>query len=221
MRSERTKQMATLAMLSALAFIVMMFIRIPVVLFLSYEPKDVIIAMAGFIYGPMSALIMSAILALLEMVTVSDTGPFGAIMNFISSATFACTAAIIYRRWRTLPGAAVGLFSGIVITVPIMLLWNYLIVPLYVLHITRADVIPMLIPIFLPFNLLKYGLSAALTMLLYKSLRLALQKSNLLPQSHDTNTSITGKKATVGVVVVSAFVVLTCVMFILAWRGII
>jgi riboflavin transporter FmnP len=221
MRSERTKKMATLAMLSALAFIVMMFIRIPVVLWLSYEPKDVVIAMAGFIYGPMSALIMSAILALLEMVTVSDTGPFGAIMNFISSVTFSCTAAIIYRRWRTLPGAAVGLLAGIVITVPIMLLWNYLIVPLYVLHVTRADVMAILIPVFLPFNLLKYGLSAALTMLLYKSLRLALQKSNLLPQSHDANTSIAGKKATAGVVIVSAFVVLTCIMLILAWRGII
>ena len=209
----------TLAILSALAYIVMVLIKIPVVLFLSYEPKDVIIAIGGFLYGPLSALVMSVVVALVEMVTVSTTGIYGAIMNALSSITFACTAAFVYKKWRKLPGAATGLVCGIVITVPVMLLWNYLIVPLYSPNISREAIIPMLTSIFLPFNLLKYGLSAAITMLLYKPVRIALNKSNLLPVS-----SAQGAKTArfnIGAVLISALIIVTCVLLILSWQGVI
>ena len=219
MRSERIKKLATLAMLSTLAYGVMVLIRIPVVLFLKYEPKDVVIAIGGFLYGPLPAMAMSAVVSLVEMVTVSDTAIYGAIMNFISSCTFACTAALVYKKWRTLPGAATGLAGGIVITVPVMLLWNYLIVPLYTGYLTRADVLPMLTTVFLPFNLLKYGLSAALTMLLYKPIRIGLSKSNLLPVSKSPNKK--AAKVNIGVILISAFIIITCVLLILSWQGVI
>ena len=124
MRSKNTRKLVTLAILSAIAYVVMVLIKIPVVLFLSYEPKDVIIAIGGFLYGPLSAMFMSIVVAFVEMVTVSTTCFYGAIMNILSSCTFACTAAFVYKKWRTLPGAAAGLAGGIVITVPVMLLWN-------------------------------------------------------------------------------------------------
>ena len=219
MRSERIRKLVTLAMLSALAYILMVFLRIPVVLFLKYEPKDVIIAIGGFLYGPLSAMAMSVVVALVEMITVSETGIYGAIMNALSSCTFACTAAFIYKKWRTLPGAATGLVCGIIITVPVMLLWNYLIVPLYTVYISREDVVPMLLSVFLPFNLIKYGLSSAITMLLYKPVRIGLSKSNLLPASPAPGTKTA--KLNIGVVLISAFVIITCVLFILSWQSII
>jgi len=219
MRSERTKKLVTLAMLSALAYVVMVFLKIPVVLFLRYEPKDVIIAIGGFLYGPLSALAISVVVSLVEMVTVSETGIYGAIMNALSSCTFACTAALIYKKWRTLPGAAAGLAGGIVVTVPVMLLWNYLIVPLY-LGQPRDVIATMLIPYFLPFNLLKYGLSAAITMLLYRPVRAALAKSQLLPASK-SNGSKPQKKLNIGTVLISLFIVVTCVLLILSYQGII
>ena len=217
MRSDKTRKLVTLAMLSAVAYVLMVLIKIPVVLFLSYEPKDVIIAIGGFLYGPLSAMAMSIVVALVEMVTVSTTGIYGAIMNALSSCTFACTAAYIYKKWRTLPGAAAGLAGGIVVTVPVMLLWNYLMVPIY-MHAPRDVVVTMLVPTFLPFNLLKYGLSAAITMLLYKPIRIALNKSHLLPAPAQG-----GKKAklNIGAVIISALVIITCVLFILSWRGVI
>lgn len=49
--NERTKKLTTLAMLCALSYIAVAVFRIPVVLFLKYDPKDVIIAIGGFIYG--------------------------------------------------------------------------------------------------------------------------------------------------------------------------
>ena len=219
MRSERIRKLVTLAMLSALAYILMVLIKIPVVLFLSYEPKDVIIAIGGFLYGPLSAMLMSVVVALVEMVTVSSTGIYGAIMNALSSCTFACTAAFIYKKWRTLPGATTGLVSGIIITVPVMLLWNYLIVPLYTVYITREAVVPMLVTVFLPFNLLKYGLSSAITMLLYKPIRIGLSKSNLLPATPAPGAKVA--QFNIGVILICAFIIITCVLLILTWQGLI
>ena len=221
MRSERTRKLTTLAMLSAIAYIIMVLIKIPVfpaVEFLKYEPKDVIIAIGGFLYGPLSAMAMSAVVALVEMVTVSTTGIYGAIMNFLSSCTFACTAAFIYKKWRKLPGAAAGLAGGIIITVPVMLLWDYLIVPIY-MGAPREVVATMLVPYFLPFNLLKYGLSAAITMLLYKPIRIALSKSRMLPVP--SVVGVKTAKINIGAVLISALIIVTCVLLILSWQGVI
>ena len=221
MRSEKTRKLVTLAILSALAFIVMVLIKIPVfpaVPFLNYEPKDVIIAIGGFLYGPLSALAMSVVVSLVEMVTVSTTGIYGAIMNILSSCTFACTAAIIYKKWRTLPGAASGLAGGIIITVPVMLLWNYLIVPIY-MGAPREYVATLLFPYFLPFNLLKYGLSAAITMLVYKPIRIALSKSRMLPVP--SAKGVKTAKLNIGAVLISALIIVTCALLILSWQGVI
>ena len=45
---DHVKKLVTLAMLSAIAYLVMFMFRIPIVLFLKYDPKDTIIAIAGF-----------------------------------------------------------------------------------------------------------------------------------------------------------------------------
>ena len=85
--------------------------------------------------------------------------------------------------------------------------------------VTREVVTGMLIPTFLPFNLLKYGLSAAITMLLYKPVRTALSKSNLLPASKGHGAKAV--KVNLGVILVSALIVITCVLLILSWQKVI
>ena len=69
-----TKKLVTLAMLSALAYVIMIVGRIPVVLFLKYDPKDIIIAIGAFIYGPLAGLGISIVVSFVEMLSVSDTG---------------------------------------------------------------------------------------------------------------------------------------------------
>jgi len=216
-----TRKLTVLAMLTALAFIVAM-VRIPVGLFIfRYEAKDVIIAIGGFIFGPLAVVAMSVVLSFLEMLLLSDTGPIGFFMNFIATVSFAGTAAVIYKHKRTLGGAAIALVAGILVNVPIMLLWNYLIVPIFAPNIERSQVVGRLIPIFLPFNLLKGVLNAALTMMLYKSVRMALDKSKLLPVESENIGATKAKKASIGVMIVSAFLLITCVLVILSWRGVI
>ena len=83
--NQTTKRLTACAMLAAAAYVVMAIGRIPVVLFLSYDPKDIIIAIGGFLYGPLSAMGISVVVSLLEMVTVSGTGFIGCIMNILST----------------------------------------------------------------------------------------------------------------------------------------
>lgn len=214
--SWQLRRLCVVAMLCAVAFAAVAFIRIPVVLFLKYEPKDVILTIGGFLFGPWTGAAMAVAVALLELVTISDTGIIGLLMNILSSCLFVCTAALIYHSKKTLARAVVGLVCGAIVATGGMLLWNYLITPLY-MAVSRQDIAQMLLPVFLPFNLLKGGLNATLTMLLYKSISSALRAGRLLPQAPQKSTSTKHPWAWI----VSLFLLATLVLVLLAWKNII
>jgi len=177
--TNRTKQLTTLSMLTAMSFLLGAFIRIrgiiPIAPFLTYDAKDVGILIGGFMFGPLAALLMSVVLALLEMVTISDSGPIGAIMNTLASASFACTAAAIYSRMRNRNGAIIGLVVGSLVATATMLLWNYVMIPIYTPTITRQMVAGLILPGLLPFNLIKTGINSVVVLLVYKHVSRALK----------------------------------------------
>ena len=131
LKDQKVKNMVILAMLTAISYVIVALIRIPVVAFLSYEPKDVVITIGGFLLGPTASFVISLLVSLLEMVTISETGPIGALMNLLSTCTFACTAAIIYKKKHTLGGAILALIGGTILMTIAMLLWNWHITPIY------------------------------------------------------------------------------------------
>ncbi len=178
---QKTKRAATVAVISAMAFLAAAFLRIPVISFLKFDPKDVIITICGFIYGPAAACITALISCLLEFATVSSTGVTGLVMNIISSIAFAGTASYIYSRKKTMRTAVISLLAAIAVMSCAMLLWNYLISPLY-MNVSRQQIAPMLITMFLPFNLIKGTLNAAITMLIYKPVVSALRRARLAPE---------------------------------------
>jgi len=212
----RTRKLTTIAMLVAISFAVVTFCRIPIVLFLKYDPKDVIITIGGLIWGPITSVLVSVIVSIIEMITISETGIIGLVMNILASCSFACPAAIIYKKRHTLSGAVLGLIVGALCSTAVMLLWNYLITPLF-MGIPRVEVAKLLLPYILPFNLLKTGLNAAFTMLLYKPIINALKKANLI--SNDNSQTIT--KRNLGTVLVSIAVIITGVLVALSLQGII
>ena len=97
--SNNTKKITTTAMLAAIAYVVVVVGRIPVVLFLKYDPKDIIITLGGLIWGPLTSFIVSVIVSLIEMVTISENGILGCIMNIVSSCSFACTVVVKASRF--------------------------------------------------------------------------------------------------------------------------
>lgn len=215
--NSKTKYIATVGMLCAIAYIVMLVLKVPVVLFLSYEAKDVIIAIGGLIYGPLTAAIISLIVSVVEMFTVSDTGVIGLIMNVLATCSFACTAAFIYKKMRTIKGAFIGLLAGTIFMTLVMILWNYLITPIYMGY-PRAAVAELLVPVFLPFNLVKGGINMAVTMLLYKPVVTALRKAGLVTASSQNSTE---KGSKIGYMIVAAVILVTCIVFALVLAGVI
>ena len=215
MKNQKTlRKTATLSMLCALAYVAVVLSRMlpPIVLFLQYDPKDVIITLGGFIFGPLSSAIISIVVSCVEAVTVSDTGPIGLVMNVISTCTFACTAAVIYKKKRTLSGAVIGLIAGCLFTTAAMLLWNYAITPFY-MNISREAVKGMLIPTFLPFNLIKGGLNTAFTLLLYKPVVTTLRKAKLIePAKSDSSAK---KLPSIAIAVVSVLLIASLIAVVL------
>ncbi|HHX49520.1 MAG TPA: ECF transporter S component [Clostridiales bacterium] len=181
-RVVNTKRLAMLALFTALAYAFVVTIRVPAVAFLKYEPKDVIIVMAGFIYGPMASVVVSVLSSFIEMITISDTAWWGLIMNVLSSLTFALPATIIYKYRKSKFGALGGMLIGVVIMTGAMLGFNVLITPLY-LDVPRGAVIGMLAKVFLPFNAIKGLLNTGIIMLVYKPVIKGLRKANLIPES--------------------------------------
>lgn len=210
------KKITTYAMLSAISYVVMAVGRIPVVLFLRYDSKDIVIALGGLIWGPMTSFIVSVIVSVVEMFTLSETGIIGCIMNIISTCAFACTASFVYKKRRTLSGAVIGLLSGCIVMIAVMLLWNYLITPLYMGY-PREAVAALLLPAFLPFNALKGGLNAAFTFLLYKPVVTALRRAGYIAPS----VSATKYERPVGLWIVAAMIIISCILLILVFNGII
>ncbi len=218
-RTFDTKTMVVLAILSTMAYLAVVIFRIPVVAFLKYEPKDAIIAIAAFIYGPLPALLVTIVVSFLEMVTISTTGPIGLIMNVLATASFACVAGIIYKRNKSKKSAIIGLVIGVLLMTIIMILWNYILTPMY-MGTPREVVVEMLVPVFLPFNLIKGTLNAVITILLYKSVGKVLRKSNLLPYSSNKKDASTVKSNAV-TIIICAVILVTAILFILGLQGII
>ncbi|MBR0417310.1 MAG: ECF transporter S component [Firmicutes bacterium] len=210
-----TKAIATIGMMSAIAFVAKLVSNVlpQVAGFLSFDLKDVVIVIAGFVSGPLTAAVITVIVSFVEMLTISSTGIIGFVMNVIQSCSFACVAAAFYQKNRKMKGAVIGLVAGVLTATAVMILWNWLITPLY-MGVPRAVVVKMLVPTFLPFNLVKGGINATLAMLLYKPVVNALRRANLVPPS----SSGTGQKRT-GVVIASLVLLASFVLLALVLTG--
>ncbi len=177
-----SRKITLTAVFAALAFSAMFLFRFNVT-FLTFDLKDAVITLSGLLLGPMTSLVVSFLVAMLEFVVDSDTGWYGLIMNFASSATFSVVCATVYRYKKTLMGAIIGLISAVLSMVAVMMALNLLVTPLYQ-GVSRSVIAEMIPTLFLPFNAVKGVVNAALVLVLYKPIRRAMQTTKLLPHSY-------------------------------------
>lgn len=210
----RAKKITLIAAVTAMAIVLTAIIRFPITSlpFLKYDPKDVILTTAGFIFGPLVAILAAVIEVVVEMVTFSESGPWGAVMNIIATLSFSGIAAAIYHRKRTTKGAVLSLVCAVLSLTVVMALWNLVVTPIYT-GFPRAEVIKLM-PVIIPFNLIKGGVNAALIILLYKPIKSALAGAGL------TEEVQTGKNATWNIIKMVSFVILLCLIALIVYmRG--
>ena len=164
------KKITTLSVMSALSIVLMILIRIPFppAPFLEYDPADIPILISTFLFGPWWGLIMTAAVSVIQGVTVSSSsGIIGIVMHFAATGGFVAVAGLIYTRGKNIKRAIIALAAGTLVQTALMVVMNLIFTPLF-MNTPAEAVIEMLIPVIIPFNLLKAGVNAILTFVVYK-----------------------------------------------------
>lgn len=179
-RSEQINKLAKMGMLGAISIVLVSLIHVPIfpaVAFLEYDPADVSILMGTFAFGPLSGLVLTVIVSIVQGTTVSaQSGVYGIIMHILATGSFVLVAGIIYKLGKSKKSAVIGLLSGTAAMTVAMFFANLLITP----HFMGApvEVIKSLMPFILGFNLIKGLLNSAITFVLYKRISRFLHGQN-------------------------------------------
>lgn len=209
------KKIAVTGVIAAAAFLLTFVFRFKVS-FLTFDFKDSLIAIASLMYGGAYGVAISFIVSFFEFLTVSDTGIYGFIMNFLASGTFSLVAGLIYKYKRTFSGAILSLvFAAISVNV-VMITANIFITPFY-MGVERSAVISMILPLLLPFNISKTVINTALTLLLYKPVTLALKRYKIID---GTNNGTGIKKSIILAIVAILLIILTILFLTLRLNGV-
>ena len=176
-----TRQLVVMAMMAAISIVLVYAIHLPLfpaASFLEYDPADIPILIVAFAYGPVSGFIMTVIVSIIQGMTVSaGSGIIGIIMHIIATGSCTLIAGSIYWKHNTRKSALVALVVGVIVMTAAMVIMNLILTPIF-MGAPREAVAAMILPIILPFNLLKAGINCVVTFILYKPL------SNLIKKSH-------------------------------------
>ena len=211
--SLNTKMLTGVAAFSALAYGVSLITNIKVG-FLSFDAKDAVITIASFIYGPLAAAAMSFVTAFLEFISFGGTGPYGALMDFVSTLSFTLTASLIYKYRRNLYGALMALGAASAVYVAVMMVANLIITPLY-MGVTVADVKALIPTMLLPFNVAKALMNSSIVMLIYKPVSKLIRHIGFAKPSKSTGKQSTKDTLLLGAIAVVIFVAATVIFIIL------
>lgn len=176
--SNRIRKITTIAMLTAISAVLITLIHFPLfpsAAFLEYDPADVAILMGTFAFGPIAGLITTILASFIQAFFLGGNGIYGFLMHTIASGVLAVTAGCIYRARHTRAGAALSLFLGTLAMGLVMVVANHFITPVF-MGAPTSVVDSMLLPVILPFNLLKAGINSLIAFLIYKPLSPFLHK---------------------------------------------
>jgi len=163
-----TRQMVTMAILVALGVLIS-FIDIPLIPgvdWLKYDPSSVAMLVGTFVYGPLAGAVIGTLIALVHW---SSAGIWGVVMNIIAMLAMGVPAGLIYRRNKTFRTAVIALVAASVVMVVVNLLANLVVTPVYTGMPVQA-VMGLILPVLLPFNVIKAVLNSVITLLVYKSI---------------------------------------------------
>ena len=87
------------------------------------------------------------------------------------------------------------------------------------MNLPRKDVAALLLPAFLPFNLIKGGLNTAFTLLIYKPVVSALRRARLIEPSVKEESEKRNLRLSLSVTIVSLILIFCLAAVILIFKG--
>lgn len=160
-----TAQIAICALFVAAAMVAS-YIEIPVppVVWLKYDPSGAVCLLAGMVFGAGTG----SLVAVLSQLPHVFMDPWGGLMSIICALALVLPASLLFARVRGKAGFFASLVLGAVVTLAVACVANVIVTPLYTPTMTAADVVALIVPVLLPFNLIKVALNCAITTLVYK-----------------------------------------------------
>lgn len=164
-----TQTLVKLALMTALSLVLLMLVRLPwpPAPFLVYDPADVPIYISAFAFGPVPGLIVTFVVCIIQAFALGGDGIYGFVMHFVATGIVAVVIGAIYNKNKTRKTALIALVLGVIITTAIMCVMNIFVTSAF-MGVPKEAVVGMLIPIIIPFNIVKAGVNSLLTFILYK-----------------------------------------------------
>lgn len=185
-RNEKVRRLTRMGMLAALSVVLVAIIHFPIfpaAAYLEYDPADIPILIGTFLYGPWCGVLLTLVASVIQGLTVSaSSGIYGIIMHVIATGVFCLTAGYIYKAKKTLKGALIALICGTIAMAAVMAGANLIITPLFT-GMPREAIKALLLPVIVPFNLIKAGINSAVTFLIYKPISRLFSKNDELAQN--------------------------------------
>lgn len=179
MQDRKIVDMVEMAVLCALSYIFILIIRFPIfpaTPYLVYDAGDIPLLIGSFMFGPLAGFIMVVIVSGLQALFLSGDGLVGFAMHVIASGALVAVAGLIYRKFHTRRGAAVGLVCGTAAMALVMIPAN-LIFTVNVYGVP-AETVWETMPFTVGFNLIKAGINSAVVFFIYKPLSRFLRRAD-------------------------------------------
>ena len=181
-----------MAVMSAMSIILVSipFLRIqpfPIAPFLEYDAADIPIILATLIYGPMSGLIVTVIVSVIQGLAFSfGGGPIGILMHILATGTFVLTGGVLFKyikksKLPKLASVVISLIFGVMGWLIAAISTNLLLTPIF-MGVPMQGVLDILLPVIIPFNLLKSGINATVAGVLYMILGKAIEQYTVFNQ---------------------------------------
>jgi riboflavin transporter FmnP len=169
------RKLTTMGMLTALGVVLVALVRFPLfpaAPFLEYEPSDIAILIGTMIYGPLAGFVLTVLVSFFQAVLLSaGSGWIGFVMHVAATGAMAIVAGNLYKHSKkNLPGAAISLGAGALTMTIVMAGMNLLLTPIFMGTPIDA-VLQMMVPIIIPFNLIKAGINSVATFLIYRPIQ--------------------------------------------------
>lgn len=169
-----------IAILSAIAFIVMIFEipMVPMFPWLKIDLSDIPALMGAFAFGPVAGVIIELLKNVLNILLMgSTTGGVGEFANFLIGISFVVPASLIYVKNKTRKSAIIGMLVGTVSIIVVGILANiFILLPLYGMHMDSKQLMTYILVGLIPINGVKAIINSAITLLLYKRLSKSIFK---------------------------------------------
>lgn len=160
------RELVTLAIFSALGM-ALSFIQIPIfppAPYLQYDPSGIVTLTVALMYGPAAGIMVQLVSWIPKLIM----SPLGSLLTFVAMIGAVLIVGLIYKKFHNLKGAIVAIVVGSVVFTAIAIAMNFVITPIYTPGVTVEAVASMVVPILLPFNIIKCAINGVVTGLLYK-----------------------------------------------------